>query len=98
MAKINDRSLPLFFYSSLLGPTSQRPNPFSIMSQSRVGYTGRIVWQYYTEAWYSIGTAKFSKEAIQHQNYPNIYQVTFSAHNACAVFREIKQEIPCILF
>ena len=61
MAKINDRSLHLFFYSSLTGPTSQPHKPCYIKSLSREGYTRRIVWQYYTKAWYSIGKLKFSK-------------------------------------
>ena len=39
---------------------------------ARLGYTGRIVWQYYTKAWYSIGIVKFSKLAILYQNYTNI--------------------------
>ena len=34
MAKINDRSLPLFFYSSFTGPTSHSHKPCSIKCQS----------------------------------------------------------------
>ena len=37
----------------------------------RLGYTGRIVWQYYTEALYSIGIEIFSKASY---TIPKLYQ------------------------
>ena len=47
------------------------PNPFSIMSQSRVSYTGHIVCQYNTKAQYNISIANFSKASY---TIPKLYQ------------------------
>ena len=39
----------------------KKPVTMTNIRESRLGYTGRIVWQYYTKVWYSIGIVNFLK-------------------------------------
>ena len=59
-------------YSFIRALQDQLANPTNpAKSQSREGFTRRIVWQYYTKAWYSIGKVKFSKTSYA---IPKLYQ------------------------